>query len=266
MSTCPENDIHSVYLDGELPPAYMAQYEEHIAACPKCRARLESLKALHNKLQADSASIKLDSKYMDDSFARLMTKSSYKKNTAKSKNVLYLENARDSLKYVVTGVAAAAVVALVIPVRGNGFGAKAAVAQTEVAQFTPVARTNMVSPASMSIPGEMENTSLASMFADFEGDESSGAMQVSFAGAGTGSRTASPVMPAVHGAMPGFSGQNPYSYAQSVSNRSSLASYNVFGPVPTEDVLPPPEAQKKGFSFRMSSPLGNISLEIGNGN
>ena len=45
MSFCPSKDIHSVYLDGELPENYKAEYELHISHCEKCRKELEQLKA-----------------------------------------------------------------------------------------------------------------------------------------------------------------------------------------------------------------------------
>ena len=43
MSFCPSKDIHSVYLDGELPENYKAEYELHISHCEKCRKELEQL-------------------------------------------------------------------------------------------------------------------------------------------------------------------------------------------------------------------------------
>ena len=71
MSFCPSKDIHSVYLDGELPENYKAEYELHISHCEKCRKELEQLKALHSLFQADSDSLKLDEHFMDESFQRL---------------------------------------------------------------------------------------------------------------------------------------------------------------------------------------------------
>ena len=37
MSTCPEQDMHSVYLDGELPQKYALDYESHLTSCQRCR-------------------------------------------------------------------------------------------------------------------------------------------------------------------------------------------------------------------------------------
>ena len=42
MFTCPTNEIHSLYLDNELPQNYVAEYEAHIVSCEKCKAALLS--------------------------------------------------------------------------------------------------------------------------------------------------------------------------------------------------------------------------------
>ena len=44
MSTCPEKDLHSIYLDGELPEEFLKEYENHVAGCEKCKAELEKLR------------------------------------------------------------------------------------------------------------------------------------------------------------------------------------------------------------------------------
>ena len=33
MSTCPTKEIHSLYLDNELPQNHKEEYEAHIAGC-----------------------------------------------------------------------------------------------------------------------------------------------------------------------------------------------------------------------------------------
>ena len=44
MSFCPSKDIHSVYLDNELPEVYKAEYEAHIAVCQTvCDRHAESV-------------------------------------------------------------------------------------------------------------------------------------------------------------------------------------------------------------------------------
>lgn len=111
MSFCPSKDIHSVYLDGELPENYKAEYELHISHCEKCRKELESLKAVRALFKADSDSIKLDDKFMDESFQRLQIKMAYSRNIGKVPE----KSPFKVISYVASGVAAAAVLALVLP-------------------------------------------------------------------------------------------------------------------------------------------------------
>src|SRR5574344_81432 len=83
MSTCPSKSIHSIYLDDELPSAYIAEYEAHIASCPKCAAELKQLRTLRAILRNDAAAITPDSHYVDQSWERLKTRMSYSKVTRK---------------------------------------------------------------------------------------------------------------------------------------------------------------------------------------
>lgn len=111
MSFCPSKDIHSVYLDGELPENYKAEYELHISHCEKCRKELEQLKALHSMFKADSESLKLDEHFMDESFQRLQIKMAYSRNVGKAPE----KSPFKIISYAASGVAAAAVLALVLP-------------------------------------------------------------------------------------------------------------------------------------------------------
>ena len=111
MSFCPTKDIHSVYLDGELPEIYKAEYEQHIQNCEKCRKQLEQLKALRAMFKADSDSLNLDSNFMDESFQRLQIKMAYSRNVGKVPQ----KSPFKVISYVASGVAAAAVLALVLP-------------------------------------------------------------------------------------------------------------------------------------------------------
>ena len=54
MSTCPTKEIHSLYLDNELPQTHKEQYEAHIAACDKCRAEYEKLRAVRAVFEKDA--------------------------------------------------------------------------------------------------------------------------------------------------------------------------------------------------------------------
>ena len=111
MSFCPSKDIHSVYLDGELPENYKAEYELHISHCEKCRKELDQLKALRSLFKSDSESLNLDQHFMDESFQRLQVKMAYSRNVGR----LPQKSPFKVVSYVASGIAAAAVVALVLP-------------------------------------------------------------------------------------------------------------------------------------------------------
>lgn len=111
MSFCPSKDIHSVYLDGELPENYKAEYELHISHCEKCRKELEQLKALRSLFKADSESLNLDQHFMDESFQRLQVKMAYSRNIGRVPQ----KSPFKVVSYVASGIAAAAVLALVLP-------------------------------------------------------------------------------------------------------------------------------------------------------
>ena len=111
MSFCPSKDIHSVYLDGELPENYKVEYEQHIAGCEECRKTLAQLKAVRAMFKADADSINLDEKFMNDSFQRLQIKMAYNKNIGYKPN----KSSFKPITYIASGIAAAAVIALAIP-------------------------------------------------------------------------------------------------------------------------------------------------------
>ena len=114
MSTCPTKEIHSLYLDNELPQSHKEQYEAHIAACDKCRAEYEKLRAVRAVFEKDAQAVSPDKAFLDASYERLMLKMKY------SKNVGHTASHRVSSrtwKIAVPAIAAAAVLALAIPLR-----------------------------------------------------------------------------------------------------------------------------------------------------
>ncbi len=116
MFHCPENDIHSIYLDGELPENFVKDYEAHLASCQKCRAKLEKLKAVHALFAADSKSLNVDDVFKAQSFERLQSRMRFSpvvKASEPKKNIVRMTT------FVPLAAAAAAVFALVLPVRMN---------------------------------------------------------------------------------------------------------------------------------------------------
>ena len=57
MSTSLNKDLHSVYIDGEMPEGFLSQYESIVQADSKEKARLEKMQKLHALLQEDSESM-----------------------------------------------------------------------------------------------------------------------------------------------------------------------------------------------------------------
>lgn len=51
---CPDGELLSVYLDGELDPIWSAQIAGHLEICPACHQRWEELKAVQVRLQREA--------------------------------------------------------------------------------------------------------------------------------------------------------------------------------------------------------------------
>ena len=70
MSTCPDKDLYSVYVDGELQSPWKEKIEEHLVSCEKCRSVVDSYRKISLKLSENSFSV-LD---IDASFLKLYAK------------------------------------------------------------------------------------------------------------------------------------------------------------------------------------------------
>lgn len=114
MSFCPTDDIHSLYLDNEMPDIYKKEYEDHIKSCEKCQNKLNKMKKLQSLFNDDSKSLDLDSHFMDQSFERLQVKMRYSKNTGSVEE----RSSSSKSKFVLpsfTVAAAAMLVAIILP-------------------------------------------------------------------------------------------------------------------------------------------------------
>ncbi|MDR1211672.1 MAG: zf-HC2 domain-containing protein [Spirochaetaceae bacterium] len=60
---CPDHEVLSVYLDGELPSPWKEKMERHLAECAACRARLDAYKEVSRIL--DSAPAGQDGAFAD---------------------------------------------------------------------------------------------------------------------------------------------------------------------------------------------------------
>ena len=159
MSFCPSKDIHSIYLDNEMPDIYKAEYEAHLKNCESCQKELEKLRALHQLFKADSESISLNKQYLDQSFDRLMVKMNYSKHTKFTE-----KKPTAGIKYFIPAAAAAAVIALVVPLRLNSSVKNTASQQQVVASTASVAPTMVSTVASpmvaSEIPANVRNVSV----------------------------------------------------------------------------------------------------------
>ena len=147
MSTCPDLDLFSVYLDNELPEQYKETLETHIAECEKCREKFNRMKAAHEAFVNDSANIVISEKALEDSFEKLQARRSYNryvKNTNKRNDIF--------MRRVLPAMAAALVIALVLPLRL--LGGTDPVQQTSFSTFASLSavRERSLSLKSVSAP------------------------------------------------------------------------------------------------------------------
>ena len=70
MSTCPDKDLYSAYVDGELQSPWKEKIEAHLASCEKCSVIVDSYKKMSLKLSENSFP-ELD---LDGSFLKLYAK------------------------------------------------------------------------------------------------------------------------------------------------------------------------------------------------
>lgn len=112
MSICPENDIHSVYLDGELNSPYKEQYLEHLQNCASCTEKLNKLKLVQGILREDSKNISLSDEQLAESYQKLSTLLKFRNVTKKSTNSPLV-----FLNKVIPAMAAALIIAVVLPIR-----------------------------------------------------------------------------------------------------------------------------------------------------
>lgn len=152
MSTCPEKDIHSIYIDRELPEIYLEKYEEHVKNCPSCQEELSKLRFLKQEFKKDSESLEKSQEEIDSSYERLLTRLSYSKVTNKNpkgkiKTLSFSSNFRAYWKYITGGVAAAAVLALLLPVKNTVLNKN----NSQNQNFRPIARTEMLYPSNTQV-------------------------------------------------------------------------------------------------------------------
>lgn len=164
MSTSLDKDLHSVYLDGELPEDFVSRYEEELSHDEKAETELEKMRLIHNLLKEDADSKNVDKNFADASFERLMTKMSYAKNVRKAEKPSFVV---PITKYAASFAAAAAVFAVVfVPVYNRGIAsAKSSDKQVAAIEITNNSDIKPISEKQIVVDENLKQTDLSSRIA-----------------------------------------------------------------------------------------------------
>lgn len=109
MSTCPDSDLFSAYVDGEIPSPWKEKLEAHIASCQECAERTERYDHLHHLLAGSGEKISLD---LEASYTRLMARRSAQVSRNREKPFSWVSG---SIRLPVPAMAALFMFALLIP-------------------------------------------------------------------------------------------------------------------------------------------------------
>lgn len=241
MYTCPSDDLHILYADGEMPEKYVKDYEAHIKSCQKCSAKLKRIEDLNRMLREDTValnnSIHFTQEDLDSSFERLRLKLSFKSVTEDDKGRQgSVFNFKGGIVSFAAGIAAALAVVLVVP------GGK-----TESSQggsFTPVARTEIMSTANqVKLDGALDARAVNAMLAPDAAEN--------------GEHTVTAATHGSSGASVFTAGLQSNSAAANL--RGALISYDVFA-MPNESSLR--QAPDAGFTFQITFHANHV-LPVG---
>lgn len=111
MSTCPDMELHSAFLDGEIASPWYDEIKTHVETCPDCKAHVDRIQSIRDVLAADSAALNLEQSELDASYERLKSRLRYKKVAAKT-SASYADFAR---KFIPYAAAAAFLAAVIMP-------------------------------------------------------------------------------------------------------------------------------------------------------
>lgn len=164
MSTSLEKDLHSVYIDGELPEDFVSKYESELEKDEKAKSELVKMRSIHNFLKEDSDSKTVDKNFAGESFERLMTKMSYARNVRKAEKPSFVV---PITKYAASFAAAAAVFAVVfVPVYNRGIAsAKSSDNQVAAIEITNDSGIRPISEKQIVVDENLKQTDLSSRIA-----------------------------------------------------------------------------------------------------
>lgn len=107
MCTCPNKDIHSLYIDNELTEPYKSHYEKHLVECDSCRKEFQRQQQIHLFLQEDARSVCYSEEKIDKNFEKLQDRLKYHQVTQQKPSVFTY-----ALKFAPTIAAAVAFIFL----------------------------------------------------------------------------------------------------------------------------------------------------------
>lgn len=114
MSTCPDADLYSAFVDGEVPSPWKEKLESHLASCPSCEKQANRYKRLHELISNGGASpTALD---LEASYARLCARRSAVVASMGAREAVRIpEWVHSSVRMPVMALAALLVAAVFIP-------------------------------------------------------------------------------------------------------------------------------------------------------
>lgn len=128
MSTCPNEDGYSVYLDGEIPIQHDKIYGKHLDNCNTCKETYKKMQKLQSILREDAQNIQFNEHKLNNSYSRLQSLLAFQNNTKTRKSNLF----SDYIKQVLPALAAILILGIFIPLKFT---------KTETDDFTPTLHT-----------------------------------------------------------------------------------------------------------------------------
>lgn len=116
MSICPSKDLHSVFVDGEMPQEFRAEYLSHIQTCEKCMNTVKKLQEMRMVFASDNKKIFLSENQTEQSFKKLEKMMNFKKVTSSATPRFSPYQFMPMITKLVPAVAAALIIALVLPI------------------------------------------------------------------------------------------------------------------------------------------------------
>ena len=154
-----QKDLHSVYIDDEMPENFVPEYERLVKSDAESSADFERMKKIHDLLDfdAESESSKISDEFMDASFERLQSKMRF------ARTVELAEPKRKPAafwKFPVSFAAAAVFAVVFVPLSGRA-------SRQESVAINAIAHTELqpIAEADVKIDGNIDSEKLPEVFA-----------------------------------------------------------------------------------------------------